>query len=262
VTIFLKLGGSLITDKTKTRVFRQKILSNIVTEIKILATQFPDLSWIVGHGSGSFGHVEAKKYDTANGVVSEDQWLGFSKVSHVASELNQLVWSEFVRQDVPAIKFQPSASLVVNDGVVQSMEVSSIKTALEHHLIPLIHGDVGFDKLIGGTIVSTEMLFQYLISHIKAEKIILLGEVDGVLDDDGQVIPEITPQTFDFIKAHLHGSRGVDVTGGMYQKVYDMLQIIEQNPETQVIIANGQTKNVLRKIFEYDSTVGTKILNT
>lgn len=255
----LKLGGSLITDKTQPKSFRGEILLNIIEQLKQILTEYPDLKWIIGHGSGSFGHVEAKKHDTINGVHSKDEWLGFSKVAFVASQLSQLVWAEFIANDIPVVRFHPSSSLLSNDGLVEEFNTNTLKRALADNLIPMIHGDVAFDKAIGGTIISTESQFQYLIQQMDVERIILLGEVDGVLDADGHIIPNITPQNFESIKSNLKGSRGVDVTGGMYQKVADMLQIVQKFPHVKVIIANGNTPNILQGIVENKKPIGTSI---
>ena len=44
---------------------------------------------ILGHGSGSFGHVAAAKHGTIKGVSGPSQWLGFCEVSDAASRLNR-----------------------------------------------------------------------------------------------------------------------------------------------------------------------------
>ena len=49
---FLKLGGSLITDKARERQLRTELIDQIVREIKEATTINPDLQLLVGHGSG------------------------------------------------------------------------------------------------------------------------------------------------------------------------------------------------------------------
>lgn len=48
---------------------------------------------IVGHGSGSFGHVAAAKHSTIDGVSGAVQWRGFCDVSDAASRLNRYAHS-------------------------------------------------------------------------------------------------------------------------------------------------------------------------
>lgn len=257
----VKLGGSLITDKNRPRHFRASVVQRIASDIKTVTTctNNPEHKLIIGHGSGSFGHIEAKKYNTIHSVNSTDDWLGFTKVAHAASALSQLVLSEFIKADVPAFRVQPSASITAYDGQVQEMNTVVIRSALNHDLIPLIHGDVAYDEIRGGTIVSTETIFSYLVQELDISRIILLGEVDGVFDSEGQVIDHITPASFEFVKSALGGSGGVDVTGGMIQKVLDMLTLVRHKSDLNIIIANGTTPNMLVDLICNDQKLGTTI---
>jgi len=256
----VKLGGSLITDKNIPRYFRKSAVQHIASDIKVVTECCPpDHELIIGHGSGSFGHVEAKKYNTINGVKSSDNWLGFTKVAHAASSLSQLMLSEFIKADIPVFKFQPSASISAHDGQIQSMNIDTLNSALSHGLIPLVHGDVAFDEARGGTIVSTETIFSYLVQQLDIKRIILLGEVDGVFDSTGNVVPHITPKSIKSLKSALGGSSGVDVTGGMYQKVLDMLTLVQVNADLDIIIANGKTPNMLVDLICKNQKLGTTI---
>lgn len=44
---------------------------------------------VVGHGSGSFGHIPAAEHGTRDGVSGLAQWRGFCEVSDAASRLNR-----------------------------------------------------------------------------------------------------------------------------------------------------------------------------
>ena len=101
--IFIKLGGSLITDKGEPRTPRLKVISNIAEEIKTILTDNSDLRILLGHGSGSFGHVPASKYRTRDGVRTQNGWIGFTKVWLDARRLNQLVMEAFNEVVLPAI---------------------------------------------------------------------------------------------------------------------------------------------------------------
>ena len=74
---FLKLGGSLITDKDKTDTPNLARLAKISEEISKALHDKPDLRLIIGHGSGSFGHHAAKIYHTRDGVKTMTDWRGF-----------------------------------------------------------------------------------------------------------------------------------------------------------------------------------------
>lgn len=69
---FVKLGGSLITDKRGEQAYRAEVMARTAAEIaQAYATERPLL---IGHGSGSFGHVAAQKYGTAQGVRTPEEW--------------------------------------------------------------------------------------------------------------------------------------------------------------------------------------------
>lgn len=235
----IKLGGSLITDKTIQASFRADVTKRIAQEIQLARVSKPDLQILLGHGSGSFGHFEANKYDTLNGVHTSQEWYGFARVAHVAAQLNKLVAEQMLDAGIPIFPIQPSASVIATDGKIHAMQLGNLQLCLEKGLVPLVYGDVAFDTVRGGTIVSTETVFDYLVANLDAVRILLVGEVDGVYDGDGQVIPEITWENFEQISVHIGRSRGVDVTGGMYSKVRDMLQIANTPPYPIIEILNG-----------------------
>ena len=192
MTTLIKLGGSLITDKRQARSFRRTTMRNIARQLSALRAAQPERPIIVGHGSGSFGHFEAKKYNTAHGMQSAADRLGFSRVGAVATELSQLILNELLAAGIPAIRFQPSSMLVTRNKQLTSLHTRPLVVALEKQIMPLIHGDIAIDEVIGGTIVSTETLFAHLVDPLNVRCIILLGEVDGVLDRSGRVISTVT----------------------------------------------------------------------
>ena len=89
--IFLKLGGSLITNKDIPFSARRDTLKRLGSEIIKAIDLYPNLEILIGHGSGSFGHSTAAKFGTRTGIQSADDWLGFQKVWWAAHKLNQIV---------------------------------------------------------------------------------------------------------------------------------------------------------------------------
>jgi len=256
--IFLKLGGSLITDKQTPGHFRPEIVRRAAQEIAEALVDRPDLRLVIGHGSGSFGHAAAQQYGTADGVHTAADWRGFAEVSNAARSLNALVMPELIAAGLPVLSLQPSASAQCHNGRLESMATAPIGAALDHGLIPVIFGDVALDSVRGGAIVSTEALFFYLVAHLHPDRIILLGDMDGVYDAAGAIIPRITPDNYVTIAAALHGSHGTDVTGGMAAKVRTMLALAERAPGLESIIGGGTAPGQLRAILNGGSS-GTVI---
>ncbi|MBN1427868.1 MAG: isopentenyl phosphate kinase family protein [Anaerolineae bacterium] len=258
--IFLKLGGSLITDKSGIEKARPEAISRLADEIAAAMKSRRDLSLVIGHGSGSFGHTAARKYGTRSGVQGPDAWQGFAQVAYVASQLNSLIFHSLLNADIPAFHIQPSASAVCRGGQIIDMAIRPIEHTLKAGLVPLIYGDVAVDEVRGGTIISTEEIFDYLARKIIPACILIAGDYEGVLDGNGQVIPSITPSNLDDVKEALGGSDQVDVTGGMASKVTSMMALCTMIPSLSIHIFSGQQPgNVFRALTEEDISVGTRL---
>ena len=76
--VFLKLGGSLITDKHLADTPRLEVLARLAGEIARALNAQPQFSLLVGHGSGSFGHSAALRHNTRAGAHTPEQWRGFA----------------------------------------------------------------------------------------------------------------------------------------------------------------------------------------
>jgi isopentenyl phosphate kinase len=260
MTTLIKVGGSLITDKRQEATYRASVMQHIARQLYSIKNTSAERKLILGHGSGSFGHFEAKKYDTMLGVKTSEAWFGYAKVAHAARTLHWHVMNTLIEEHLSAIGFQPSASTSCNNGKIMQMNVENIQFALTQNLLPVVYGDVAFDDIRGGTITSTETIFTYLVNNLAIDEIILLGEVDGVYDTKGQVVKRITPKNISAIASAVGGSDGVDVTGGMWSKVNDMLKLVETHPQMRVRIINGkQDGNLYDVLTNPLHDIGTSI---
>jgi isopentenyl phosphate kinase len=264
-TIFLKLGGSLITDKTKVEHARVAMIRRLAREIKAAREARPDLQIVLGHGSGSFGHVAARKHGTREGVTDRSGWQGYAEVAASAARLNQIVVDVFVAEGVPVVSLPPSASARGADGRVSYLDTFVLRAALEHDLVPLVQGDVALDTARGATIVSTEDVFIYLVREFQPTHILLAGEVAGVYarsDVTGAIIPIITPDNVAQYASALGGSHGTDVTGGMVGKVNQMLDVVRHHPSIEARIFSGAVRgNVQQSLIDPSTRIGTGIRN-
>lgn len=257
---FLKLGGSLLTDKTEREALRADVLARLAAEIAAAGRAKPDLRLLLGHGSGSFGHTAAARHGTRSGVSGPEQWRGFAEVSDAAARLNRAVIAALLAAGVPAVGLPPSASAVVTDGVIQELAVTPIQAALAAKLLPVVFGDVAFDTARGGTIISTEEILDYLTLTMRPARLLLAGETPGVLDAAGQVVPHISRANYEAIRPALGGSRGADVTGGMASKVTAMLDLAEKNPGLTIHIFSGLERGLLEQLLASSSlAAGTRV---
>jgi isopentenyl phosphate kinase len=250
---FLKLGGSLITEKSKPYTARVKLIESIATEIAAYLRDTPEVKLLLGHGSGSFGHTAAQTQGTRQGVHNYEQWRGFAEVAAQAAALNHIVMEALHEAELPAVVFPPSAGAVAEDGMVVDWDIEVVRRALEADLLPVVYGDVAFDRTRGGTILATEDLFVHLASELKPGRILLAGEQRGVFADYPEcteLIPEINPNNIIRVADALTGSAAVDVTGGMAGKVQAMLSLVERVNGIEVHIFSGQTPTDIRRALQ------------
>jgi len=259
--IFLKLGGSLITNKNIPYSARNEILRQLGDEIRKATTHNPDLRLLIGHGSGSFGHTAAVKFKTRSGIHSPEDWLGFQKVWWAARQLNQVVVEEFSNLGLPIISLPASASLVTSNRQVSQWMIEPITSILDNQLIPIVFGDVVIDKKIGATIYSTEELFSYLAKFLHPKRILLAGKDKGVFTDypdNHELISLITPDIYPSISEKIISSSSIDVTGGMSTKVKSMLNLIKLEDGLTIDIFSGEEKDNLYRAISGEN-IGTRL---
>ena len=252
--IFLKLGGSLITDKTRPRTVRPDVLKRLCAEIASARKRDPNLLLLLGHGSGSFGHVAAKKYGTRNGVFGDKSryWHGFAEVGHEAATLNKIVMDSLRDKNISAMAISPSASVVAEAGKVATWDLNPLKFALTRGIVPVVYGDVVFDAILGGTILSTEDLFMHLAWELHPRRVLLVGLEDGIYADfpaRKHKAERVTPQSFTKLGARIGASEGTDVTGGMASKLRQMLDLVTESHDLSVQIFSGKNPGNLERVL-------------
>lgn len=270
--VLLKLGGSVITDKNQPFTAREEVLRRLGRELREALDCRPDLQLILGHGSGSYGHVVAQAHRTREGIVDGDQalvrrsWLGYAETAAAAARLNRLVTDVLLEERVPVVSYQPSASARCRRGELMYFDTHPLKQVLGAGLVPLVYGDVAVDAVQGFTIISTEQIFENIARELQPARIILAGVVDGVYDADPFANPaasrydEITLDNWEEVEASLGGSHGTDVTGGMFSKVRDMYHLVLAQPPLEVHIVSGEIPGqILSALLGGDKGIGTLI---
>jgi len=239
--IFLKLGGSLITDKAKAEFVRFNVLRRLAGEIAQTRRQRPETRLLLGHGSGSFGHFVAAQTKTHLGARTLEDWVGFAEVWASANRLNRIVVDCLADAGLPVVSFPPSASTLCDAGSISELAFEPIRRALDAGLIPVVQGDVAFDRARGSSIVSTEKVMAFLAHHLRPSRLLLAGIEHGVYADfpaSREVLPVVTES--DLERIGLKGSRARDVTGGMADKVAEALALSASLPDLEIRVFSGE----------------------
>ncbi|MBL7206464.1 MAG: isopentenyl phosphate kinase family protein [Candidatus Aenigmarchaeota archaeon] len=260
--ILIKLGGSLITDKSKPYTPKPEIIERLAREI-YEAKKESGAKVIVGHGGGSFPHQSAHRYQTQHGVKNEESYRGIAEVQNDAARLNRIFVQALLDVGEKPFNIMPSASCIAEGKKITEWYTKPIEKALEYDMITVPYGDVGLDLAQGCCIISTEEILRFLGIKLGAKKIIFCGNVSGVfradpiVNPDAKLIPEITKKNFDEIKKCLSGSDNIDVTGGMIHKVEQALELAENGIKTQII--SGLKEDNLKRAILGEEGLGTTI---
>ncbi|HYD34907.1 MAG TPA: isopentenyl phosphate kinase [Vitreimonas sp.] len=255
----IKLGGSIITNKEVPMTVREDVLTRLVREIAKAQKETGDV-YIVGHGQGSFAHAPAMRYQTMDGFIKSDSRIGMAITQDSAAQLNRIVVKHFLNEQLPAVSFMFSNSMVLHKREAKHWCSQVLDQYLQKGLFPITGGDVIVDEDQGCTIWSTEQVLAYLAETLpekgyQVARVIHVAEVPGVLDAEQKVVPTVCRDNQTEVKKLINGTKGFDVTGGMWHKIEESLDLADQGIAS--VILSGMEKNCL-----YNCLVGKDFLGT
>jgi isopentenyl phosphate kinase len=255
----LKIGGSVITDKSMELRARTQEMNRLAEEIVKARVK----ALIIVHGGGSFGHPLAERYAIKNGLKEDSQKTGFSETHHVMTVLNGLFMDSLVWHDVPAVSITPSSCIITENGRIKHFEDAVLKDLLKMGFIPVLYGDAVVDTKMGFTILSGDQLVSVLAMRLNAERIVFGVDVDGLYDADPKA--EKTARLFTHLnREELEGLLDKlckpavhDVTGGMLGKVMELLPAVEHG--VSIAMVNASKPGIVCDVLEGKPVEGTLI---
>ncbi len=258
--ILIKIGGSSITDTKKENTAKPEVIRRLADEIRNSASS----NIILGHGSGSFGHVVAKKYSVHEGLINDKSKEGASLTQNVAAQLHRIVINEFCSKGINVVSFPPSAGAVSENRRITEWNLPAMQEALKNGFLPVTCGDVVMDSKLCVTVISTEEALRYIAMQLKPHKVILGGDIDGVftsnpkINPDAKLIEEIDGSNIEEALKGASGSTKTDVTGGMKTKL-EYAYEIAKTCQTTCQIVNIDVPGRLASAIKDEKTIGTII---
>jgi len=131
---------------------------------------------------------------------------------------------------------------------------NTINALLKHRAVPIINENdtVATDEIKCG---DNDRLSSLVADLCESDALIILSDVDGLLDEEKNVIPLVGEITQKVLK--LGGKSHCDLgTGGMATKIDAAKNVTKAGIEC--VIANGREKNILGRIVLLGEDVGTK----
>jgi isopentenyl phosphate kinase len=259
--IVIKLGGGLITDKSQYKVVHEDRI-NLVCEVisKLIES---NAKVILVHGAGSFGHLEAKKWNLATGYdeeIIEQQRLAVKNVRNDMIELNNHVLKGLKKFNISGISHPPSEW--ANDLGPKFKGDISILEIGNKDIIQVTFGDVVdvLDKREFGILSGDDLMVRICkeipgISHC----IFLLGDTEGLLtkppNEKGSELIPLWSKEQEITGIH---DSDQDVTGGIFLKAQSASDI-SQNIDNVWLIDGRKPERIL-ELVETGNTIGTKVI--
>ena len=230
----IKLGGSLITDKSTPYRMRKGIFKDIAEEIRDTLENV-----IIIHGVGSFGHPPVKKYGLYKGYTTPDNMINLARTQTDVFELRMELVRALQDAGINAMIFLPSSQIIADKMKIQEFFLEPIRRFMNMGMVPVIGGDIVVDNSMGFSVCSGDAVAVYLAEEFGAKRLIFASDVDGIytsdpkVDPEAKLIREINLNRLDLL-ASITGSQYTDVTHGMAGKIESVMQykdIIEKGTE-------------------------------
>ncbi len=254
----LKIGGSVITDKDGDLAAKTDLINSLSEEIK--RADIDNL--IIVHGGGSFGHPTAVKYGIKEGFKGDaSQKVGFSETHHVMTVLNGLIMDALVWHEIPSLSITPSTCIVTENGRIKYFDETVLSRCMSMGFIPVLYGDAVLDEKLGFTVLSGDQLVAYLAVKLKAQKIVIGVDTDGLYEADPKVNSAAKPyahlnlEELKRVQGKFGKAQGTDVTGGMAGKIAELIPAVEAGVKVQIV-------NGTRNLRVYRALVGERIEGT
>jgi isopentenyl phosphate kinase len=253
--ILIKLGGSVITDKTSYKRFNAEQTSRLCNEIKASGKDV-----MIVLGAGSFGHVIAKEFELQKGNLRKEQIPAVAKVSRDVRELINLVVSELIDAGIPAVAVPTGSCFIMDDNELLINDIKIINGYLKLGIMPIMSGDVVLDKKKGFGICSGDRVIDLLADLFSPERIIFVSDVDGLYDRDPKIsknaklLKNVNEEVLREIPLE---TTVADVTGSLHKKMEHMIGMCSDSRDC--ILVNGTVEGRLLSLLKGKDVVCTKV---
>ena len=252
--IVIKYGGNVLIDR--------KVFDNFIADINVLNKL--GLSIIVVHGGGPRIKRELDKKKIVskfiNGLRVTDKNI-INTVEEVLIDFNNDIVSSLKKLGSEAASFHTRKDNIIEVkpereelgfvGIPEKINTNLIQGALSMNKIPII-APLGLGKNNQTFNINGDTAASAMAKKLKARRLILMTNVEGVYDDKKNLISEIKPFDLDnLIKWRI-------VEGGMIPKIENCVDAVENGVRGVVILDGRKPHSILHEIFS-DTGSGTLI---
>ena len=252
--IVIKYGGNVLIDR--------KVFNNFISDIDVLNKL--GLSIIVVHGGGPRIKRELDKKKIVskfiNGLRVTDKNV-INTVEEVLIDFNNDIVNSLKKLGTEATSFHTKQDNIIEVeperkelgfvGIPKKIKTNLIEDAINKNKIPVI-APLGLGKNNQTFNINGDTAASAIAKTLKARRLILMTNVEGVYDDKKNLISEIKPYDLDnLIKWKI-------VEGGMIPKIENCVNAVENGVRGVVILDGRKPHSILHEIFS-DKGSGTLI---
>ncbi len=218
----LKLGGALLTDKSRPDSLRTRLLARIASEIRAgLDAGWLDALLLV-HGVGSYGHLPVLQHKLHRGLQSPEQLMALARTQSQVMRLRRAVVEALQEAGIPAVLMLPSSCMVADAFHLRAQFLEAAAGFLRIGMVPVLGGDVLADASVGFSVYGGDDVSVDLALHFGADHLLFATDVDGVHSADprhhanARRIPHLR---LDDLTGVALSERALDVSGAMAGKL-------------------------------------------
>jgi isopentenyl phosphate kinase len=230
--IFIKLGGSLISDVSKPFSMNWTSLGTVVDSLSQI-----DEEMIVFHGGGGFGSFIAREYAGTE--------VGFFKIREAMSRMNNLVVSSFIAKGIPAVGFSPGSFMVARNGKITEGFFDQIVGGMKTY-VPVLHSDAVLDRENGYSYISSEKIMNEIAKHAKPRRVLVACNSSLLMD--GEKVKEIADWNYRDIVPTF--------TPEIRAKVIETAELSADH-KLEVYVFDGSSPDAIKRAWKYGE--GTRI---
>ncbi len=264
-TLVIKYGGNAMTDPLLQQAFAEDVVL-----LKLVG-----MNPVVVHGGGPQIETALKRLGKKGEFVQ-----GMRVTDAETMEVVEWVLGGEVQQDIVGLINQAGGKavgltgrdgamirarkLVLHDsqdpdkeydvgqvGDIVSIDPSVVKALQDDAFIPVI-SPIGFGEHNESYNINADVVAAKLATVLQAEKLLMLTNIPGVLDKQGQLLPELTPRRIDELCAD--GT----ISGGMLPKISGALDAAKSGVNA-VHIIDGRVPHAMLLEILTDQAFGTMI---
>ena len=252
--IVIKCGGSVLINQELFNIFIQDI-----STLKKLG-----LSPIIVHGGGKrinnkLSELNIKSNfikglrvtDDATINVVEDVLIEFNKEIVNALKNKNCVAKRITSKEYNIINIKPESDELGFVGIPTKIKTSVLKEIIKNDEVPVI-APLGLNDKDQTFNINADTAAGSIAKELKARRLLIISDVEGVLDEDNKLIAEI-----DSAKAKEMINGGI-ISGGMIPKINNCLDVASNGVKGVVIIDGRKNHSMLFELLS-DKGSGTLI---